>query len=344
MPRLRSVSIANVRGIARGELDGFAALTLLTGPNGCGKSSVLEALAIAASPTPEDALGEAIGRRRNIRNGARWFVHGEAGSVAEVRAVLDQGSAAGFAAKYGPLLTWSQGQDAPRPQARIVVSDPGDIDPPRDAPQKPVGLVHFAGDNRFVVVQRKPPLAAPIQSVRLIDPAVQTSFEAVYSEAFRRGRKREFLALLADVDPRITGCDLLSEDDGTPVLYLTLGEAVIPIGAAGDGLQTLARLALELAATPRGLVLVEEPEVCLHPRAIALAARTLLAAARRDVQLIVSTHSLELIDAVIAAADEPDLGRLVLFNLALERGELRSSRFAGPDLAYSREVIANDLR
>ena len=47
---IQSVSLENFRGIQHGQLDGLRALTILVGPNGCGKSSILEALAIGATP------------------------------------------------------------------------------------------------------------------------------------------------------------------------------------------------------------------------------------------------------------------------------------------------------
>lgn len=48
--------------------------------------------------------------------------------------------------------------------------------------------------------------------------------------------------------------------------------------------------------------MVEEPEVYQHPRSIRQQARALLAAMRRGVQLVVTTHSLELIDEVVSEA------------------------------------------
>lgn len=60
---ITSIDIENVRGIETGRIEGLTPLTILTGPNACGKSTVLDGLLVATSPTPEEALGRA----------AKWY-------------------------------------------------------------------------------------------------------------------------------------------------------------------------------------------------------------------------------------------------------------------------------
>lgn len=113
---------------------------------------------------------------------------------------------------------------------------------------------------------------------------------------------------------------------------------------AGDGIRTFLQVALNLATLRGGLVLIEEPETHQHPGAIRRTAKVLLAAVRRGVQVVVTTHSLELIDDVLDEADDDDLARLALFNLALRDGELRSARYSGTDVAFARTELERDLR
>src|SRR6266571_6439785 len=60
---IEKLEIENYRGIAHGEISGLAPLTILVGPNSSGKSTVLEALLLSASPDSGDAMVRAALRR-----------------------------------------------------------------------------------------------------------------------------------------------------------------------------------------------------------------------------------------------------------------------------------------
>ncbi|MGH7340867.1 MAG: hypothetical protein ACREKH_10295, partial [Candidatus Rokuibacteriota bacterium] len=105
-----------------------------------------------------------------------------------------------------------------------------------------------------------------------------------------------------------------------------------------------ARLRFEPDAPWHLGAVVEEPEVYQHPKAIRQGARVLLANVRRGVQMILSTHSLELIDALLAEASGEDLDRVALFNLRLDDGELKAGRRSGAEIAFARQTLENDLR
>lgn len=65
---------------------------------------------------------------------------------------------------------------------------------------------------------------------------------------------------------------------------------------------------------------------------------------RRGVQEVITTHSLELIDVLLAEATSADLGKIALFNLLLEDGLLRTGRSTGSDLVFARGTLEKDLR
>lgn len=178
----------------------------------------------------------------------------------------------------------------------------------------------------------------------MLDPGLPVSLNTAYSEAVRQGRKREVMTLLRDLIPDVESIEILTENDDTPALYITKATHSVPVSLSGDGVQSFLQLALGLAAQAGGLVLVEEPEVYQHPRAIQQTAAALLASIRRDVQVVVTTHSLELIDYVLDAATDTDLDRIALFSLLLDQGELKSSHYTGKDIAFARTELESDLR
>ena len=70
---ISSIEISRFRGIREGRLDDLTPLVVLVGPNGCGKSTVLDAMLIGASPKPQAAIKLVTERHTGVPNGTRWF-------------------------------------------------------------------------------------------------------------------------------------------------------------------------------------------------------------------------------------------------------------------------------
>ncbi len=165
----------------------------------------------------------------------------------------------------------------------------------------------------------------------------------LYSDMVRQGLREQVNVIHGDLIPGLHHLEVLTER-GTPVLNLVFAGRAVPAILAGDGIALLLRFGFELATQAGGVVLMEEPEVHMHPGAIRQCARAILAAVRRKIQIVLSTHSLELIDALLAESLDQDLARLSLYRLQLQDGALQSSRLAGPDIAFARSEIEDDLR
>jgi predicted ATPase len=149
--------------------------------------------------------------------------------------------------------------------------------------------------------------------------------------------------MLADVVPGISDVEILTEGN-TPIVHLVFETHSVPAALAGDGVHSLLRIVLELASRQGGVVLLEEPEVHKHPAGIRQTAKAILSAMRRGIQIFVTTHSLELIDGLVAESSIQDLQKLSLYRLQLQAGILRYSRLPGPDVAFARGEIEEDLR
>jgi predicted ATPase len=101
---------------------------------------------------------------------------------------------------------------------------------------------------------------------------------------------RDLYEGLQDFDVRIKG--------GTVEVFLTEGDFTIPASRLSDGtLRYLCLLAILCDPDPPALVCIEEPELGLHPDMLPRIA-DLLAAASQHTQLIVTTHSDMLVDAM----------------------------------------------
>ncbi|MBI1918059.1 MAG: ATP-binding protein [Planctomycetes bacterium] len=182
-----------------------------------------------------------------------------------------------------------------------------------------------------------------VHLVEAYPTAFQRPLHELYTKAVQHGRRKDAVGIISDVFPGVSNVEILTEH-GEPILHFVFADYSVPATLVGDGIQSLLRLTLELAASGGGVALLEEPEVHQHPAAIRQSARAILAAVRRQIQVILTTHSLELIDALQGQSSDADLEQFSLYQVRLQQGDLKSSRLAGPDVAFSRTEIEDDLR
>lgn len=185
-----------------------------------------------------------------------------------------------------------------------------------------------------------------ISDVRFVDPlggAPKAGLDQLVTLAVERGLMKGVTDLLAELGTGVHDVRILSQAH-QPVVYLVSDTGALPEATAGDGIRMLLRVALELTAPPGSLELIEEPEMHMHPGAIRKIAQAMLAAVRRGIQLVVSTHSLDLIDFILGQCPEEEMDKVAVFRLALVDGVLKSTRYSGKEAQYSRTAVEEDLR
>ena len=212
--------------------------------------------------------------------------------------------------------------------------------------QQSTAKVQFNRDSKRDQVSGTAPALNGVPGIRMVEihsDGHNVPLDELYSESARTGQRESTKALITDLVPQIKDIEILTEA-GQPVLYLVLEDRAVPVALSGDGVHALVRIALELASRPQGVVLLEEPEIHQHPGAMRQTVRAIWAAVRRDIQVVLTTHSLEFIDLILAEASQQDIERLSLYRLELEKGRLIAVQTPGSDVAYSRGEIAEDLR
>jgi hypothetical protein len=324
---ITSVGIETLRGIRTGVVEGLGPLSVLVGPNNSGKSTVLDAVLIGAAPEPWKAIAFVVGRRGALEKGVRWLFwrSGESASVVvRTQAGVERRCAL---TKGGPSFVGGV----------FTMPDGG-------TKRFNVGF----GDGNQVVTQNGDALPAleGVPEVRMVEPhrgVVQEPLHRLYNRALEAGRIEEVNALLRELLPEGFRQVEISAPEDKPVVYVSYRDGAVPAWLQGDGIQCVLRLGLELAAAPGGVVLLEEPETAQHPRSLRESARTVVAAVQRGVQVILSTHSLDLIDLLRAHLGD-DLAKLSVHNLACVEGALSVVRYSGAEVALARDAIGEDLR
>lgn len=249
---IKSIKIEGFRGIRTGMLEDLSPLSVLVGPNGSGKSTILEAALIAGSEHPSRAAKQSIARLDTRES--RWLVF-----------------------------------DVALPAMVAVTTDVGDtvlvqVQISGDGFGVKHGACHLNGDDATNLAL----------SLRLVDADVRdtkTPLHSLYTEAVELGHRDQVQEIVCEVIAGATGIEILTEGD-RPVIYVVFETHRVPVSVVGDGIQRVLRLALELASLKSGTALMEQPEVFQHPGAIRLTAKAIVAAVRRDIQVILTTHSI----------------------------------------------------
>ena len=337
---IKSVTIKNLRGIREGELSELTPLVVLVGPNSSGKSTVLDAVLIGATRQPGAVVGFTVARRTELRHGARWLLwRGEEDTVASVRI--------GVEGRDLPerVLRWSESRIPVEQRRRLVESGAEGsysclrvevAGSPAEHAETVLGAVNDYEASEGITQEGLP-------HVWLTQPSCGTPLPDLYSRITERGLRTFVGDLVRQIVPGLDTLEVLTHH-GDPRLHLTFSDRSIPVALAGDGIRGLVRVCLELANKPEGSVLLEEPEANQHPGAIRQSARAIVASVRRGVQVILSTHSLELIDALLAELEDDELPLLSLYRLKLADGVLSKSRLEGSSVLRSRGEIGDDLR
>jgi energy-coupling factor transporter ATP-binding protein EcfA2 len=374
---LDAVTIHGFRGLRHLNLDGLGLVTVLVGENNSGKTSVLEAMSILCNPLqPSEWL--LLVRRRDFGGldetrvqSLRWCFH-QTGQLATPDAMIEASCEMTCRGQF-PLRRL-------RVDYRDVLGDPADPEierltarlrrlrirePDVDVPQPLRGgeLIHtpeFEGvaptdrrrrtvvweEDSFVrrPIGRRESLHLPTETLTPYSYQVNRLQVRSYSES-RLAQRGEALELVRQFDPEVESIEVASFRGARPSLYVVhrrLGPA--PLSVFGDALRRVVLLATTVTTLRRGLLFIDEAETGVHVSALPRVFKWLTeAAARYDVQVVATTHSLEAVDALLAGAGG-DEGRLVAFHLDQTPEATRARRFDQGLLSRLRRERGLDVR
>lgn len=272
---IEQIALTRFRSVLRRSLR-LAPLTLFVGPNGSGKSSVIRAIEVASTSAAAKAQREGSSRRPPPRTGR--IVPSPVG-VQEIYAYTDRASSEiSVRTGVGESFTLSLKPSGERIAAQYAVE--GNVRSTFDA------LFHV----RLLDSTR---LALGLSA----EPWRLASLSKLKSQLMMISRSPEKNVIYRDIGKRLFGLDWEARIDGEDVLYLvdsSIGPAgvLVPFHQASLGARQFFPVVVEsLTSAPGTALVVEEPELSLHPAAQVDAGIFFVATVARGMQVIASTHS-----------------------------------------------------
>jgi energy-coupling factor transporter ATP-binding protein EcfA2 len=350
-------AIRNFRGIRELSIEGLERLTLVSGRNDSGKTTLLEALFFHGGGDPQVTF--ALDQLRGIITGglemsgsgeAPWdnlFPDYDPGTevlltgrlrvageeltrTVRIRSVRPSGSVAEIGAIKTPVGVVEAGESvagmAPGLQVEVT-EDPGAT--------RTVTLT--VGPGTMTIHATAP---AALRFRTLFQPA-RTGAGPQDLERFgqleARGEAAGVLEMMRLADPRIQSLATLVVG-GAPVMHAGIGSRrLIGLPLFGQGVTRLFALATNIAAAAGGVLLVDELENGLHYSALEAIWRAIKDGARRyDVQVVATTHSLDCIRAAHQAYARDEAFDFRFLRLDRENGHVAAR-------LYDREALAAAL-
>jgi hypothetical protein len=364
---ISSLKIQAFRGVREGLVEGLSPISVLMGPNSSGKSTCLEAALMPCLGGLAEEAARVLMRRGGSPHDALLHSITEDAGIAvlqargdfriegreELPAPADQLdtilSVAGYVSRpkdrHKPET--AQGTDAPYVvNVRLETSaSRGDDDLSRERVDRSANsvVVDEAGRLTRAIRGRLKPLI-PVILVDMEAIRAPGALEDAYSRVERAGMVETVVRALQRSMPRFKDLQILGSGSDA-LLHTVRGDSQrIPAYLAGDGLTRFLSLAAAIVGTRDGVVLLEEPEAHQHPRSMTELVSLLLGAARSGTQIILSTHSIELIDLLLHAPEAEGLAYPAVHRLRLVDGKLASVALDRETAISARDDLLQDLR
>lgn len=351
--------IERFRGIRELKAENINHVNLIVGDNNCGKTSVLEALLLLQNP-------------EDISNMFRVARYRDNNGVFNKNSVYE-----GFInlfPKYPAeallrVLAHSDGKELEYSicgeHSRIFLeeSDLHPLYPYSNRKELPSEADAFSGQIKYRIGDQRGSRSIMIHEYskisgmsvggsKLLNMVYLSPVDHVKSNLINHivrydGYKEICIRVLQLFDPDITDVLILKNElTNRPVEYIQhrrLGN--MPVSTYGDGIKKVLLLANAIVQAARGILMIDEVETAIHTKYYDDIFRFLLKACKQyEIQLFITTHNLEALDALLATRDyDKQKGSDDITVLTLKRLEKRTAARIMPGREVSRDRESFDF-
>ncbi len=343
---IHKASFRNFRGFERLELSDLQNITLISGRNNSGKSSVLEGIFLAlAYKTPDSfaLLNNIRGIFYTIKPEDLWdtLFYNLANTEISLTLCIDNSELQLRYARDDAFITSAAMNNAllrqfisSMPQSYSLKfslqygnsSDNGHF------------VMNQQGIQRHSEQDSNPNISLPfVQYIHSSRTANNAFLAEVFSVVTRNNKKDKLIEFLQLIDSSITDITTLVSNN-IPQLYIQVNGKWLPSRLAGDGFDHMLMLTASMMAQPNSILLVDEIETGFHysvyPK---LWDAVMLTAKEEHCQVIATTHSYECLASAATQADANGMQNdFCYFRLGKNKlGQPAAFRFSQDTLAFA---------
>lgn len=351
---LNSLSIKNFRGINNLELNNLSNINILVGDNNCGKTSVLEAISLFQNPLEiNNILTSCCKRGRDIISIFDLFlemfprenINKNIEIVSSINSVLYNLNINGkLIERINPNLYRCIENDEYFDEnyfenrifkGRIKVKKNTEVINEKEINLSEEKIQSTLGDLSNQIINMV--YVSPYDYLynRLIDDTINV---------IKSGEKEEVIKLLKILDNNIEDFNVLKSKNKPSSIYIKHSKyGFMSLSSFGDGVKKILTLASAVVSAKNGILLIDEIETAIYKNILNNVFGWLLNACKiYKVQLIATTHSLEVIDAFIQTSKNID--KLTCFRLEHYNENIYSNRLGGQKLKDVRCILGQDVR
>lgn len=357
---LNELTIHQFRGLRNLKLNELGNVNILVGINNSGKTSILEAIATYARPFDLSEWintswrREVKASRRSAVDALKWLfpqdqtTEGEIEfgethvsstgkySVTDVKAHFEEIFRLSTAQQRDLLEESESEENSNEAGAKLTVQ----IQTFSDSPAQEKTFEIWNTQNKPYPKSSRPSL--PVATITPVTHRIEQL--SGISDLIKTKNKASILQALNLFDQGIRDITILSPQGMRPTIEIDHVDfkTTAPVSAFGDGMRRALTFALTIPKVKGGLLLVDEIETAIHFSALQELYSWLIKICQiNDVQLFVTTHSLEAVDALLSAHGNAYEG-LVTYQLG-QSGQ-PAKRFSGELLNRLRNERGLDVR
>jgi AAA15 family ATPase/GTPase len=168
------------------------------------------------------------------------------------------------------------------------------------------------------------------------------SIREIYDELAKRGKLKKHLEFLKQRIDYLEDIDRTKEDIYVKLSYV---DKPLPLSTMGSGFISLLRLILLVSLADRGVIVMEEPEISLHPMFVDIFTEEIIKSSENS-QFFISTHSIDFIECLLKNAKKHGKLKDILVVRLHRRNhkEIMPEVMGGNEAFEYLDVIGGDLR